>query len=308
MKEGVVIKSTGSQFIVKTSLNEVYACKIKGRFRIDGFKTTNPVAVGDEVDFVVNSEDDNNVITKIKPRKNYIIRKATNLSKLYHIVATNMDQAVLVITITHPETTTEFIDRFLVTAEAYSIPTIIVINKVDIYDQDAEMKMMELMDTYEDIGYQCLPISANTGFNVEKLKELLKDKTTLISGNSGVGKSTLINKVNPLLNLKVGEISKRHKTGKHTTTFAEMIELRDGGNLIDTPGIRGFGLIEVDKNELYHFFTEIFKISDNCKYHNCLHMNEPHCAVKKAYEEGEISESRYFNYLKILSEDEEKYR
>ncbi len=308
LKEGIVIKSTGSNYTVEDDQKDRYTCKIKGRFRIEGHKTTNPLAVGDNVFFEMGINKNTNLITEIKPRKNYIIRKSTNLSRQYHIIAANIDQAMLVVTLKLPETSAEFIDRYLITAEAYSIPSIILFNKTDIYTPVLLDKMKQLREIYEDIGYPCLELSATRDQNLRELIKHISGKITLLGGNSGVGKTTIINRLNPEINLKVGEISEYHKTGKHTTTFAEMIPHEHDGYLIDTPGIRGFGLIDFGKEELFHFFPEIFEFSRQCKFHNCLHVNEPGCAVKEAYFNGKISEQRYNNYLKILLDDDEKYR
>ena len=272
-----------------------------------GHKTTNPIAVGDHVDFEIN-KDNNNVITQIQRRKNYIIRRSSNLSKLYHIVAANIDHTLLIVTLQAPFTPAEFIDRYLITTEAYSIPVTLIFNKIDLYDENLVRQMNELISIYEKIGYPCIKTSAKTSENIEKLKDLVKDKITLISGISGVGKSTLINKIDHSINLKTGEISDYHQSGKHTTTFAEMLTLKNGGYIIDTPGIRGFGIIDFDKEELYHYFPEIFKFAEHCRYHNCVHDNEPGCAVKEALENGEISETRYRSYINILLDDDSKYR
>lgn len=307
MIEGIVIKSTGSRYLVRDNNNKLYSCTIKGKFRIDGHKTTNPVAVGDHVNFEIKQAE-NNVITCIQERRNYIIRKSSNLSKLYHIVAANIDQTLLIVTLQAPFTPPEFIDRYLITSEAYSIPAILVFNKIDLYDEALTRQMNELISIYKKIGYTCIKISAKTGENIEEMKTLVKDKITLISGNSGVGKSTLINIIDNTIQLKTGEISDYHQSGKHTTTFAEMFTLANGGYIIDTPGIRGFGIIDFDKEELYHYFPEIFKYADQCRYHNCIHDNEPGCAVKEAFLNGKISETRYRSYLNILLDEDSKYR
>ena len=273
-----------------------------------GIKTTNPVAVGDHVSFESSADDKEGIITSIKERKNYIIRKSSNLSKESQILAANIDQALLIATVAYPKTHTEFIDRFLITAEAYNIPALLVFNKLDLYDEEQRDILAEWMDIYENIGYRCLVTSVTKKIHKEELKKNLKDKISLIAGNSGVGKSSLVNMLDPALQLKTNEISDYHQAGKHTTTFAEMHPLSFGGYIIDTPGIKGFGLIDMDKEELYHFFPEIFKISGNCQFYNCSHVHEPKCAVKKAVEEGTISYSRYQNYLNILHDNEEKYR
>ena len=303
MKKGLVIKSTGSWYLVKFDDGTEENCRIRGRLRMNDIKSTNPVAVGDIVQ--VNDE---NVIVDIDERKNYIVRKSSNLSKQSHIIAANVDQAMLIATINYPVTTTVFIDRFLAAAEAYRIPVSIVLNKTDRYDDKHMQELEELRRIYEHIGYATYAISAKKDEDFIAIKNLLKDKITVIAGHSGVGKSTLINRLEPGINLKTAEISDYHKTGKHTTTFAEMHKLSFGGYIIDTPGIRGFGLYHIEKNELYHFFREIFEHSKNCKYHNCLHINEPGCAVKEAVEEGNIALSRYNSYLNIYFDDSGKYR
>jgi ribosome biogenesis GTPase len=307
--EGTVYKSTGSWYYVRDHEGKTWACKIKGNFRIKGIRTTNPVAVGDHVEFKPVPEGNNEaLINKLHERKNYIIRKATNLSKESHILAANIDQAIVMASLVNPKTFTLFIDRFLVTAEAYSIEAKIIFNKTDLYDDSTNQQLEELINRYENIGYGCLKISVQTGQNLDKTKEMLSQKRSLIAGNSGVGKSTLINRLVPDINLKTKDISQYHKTGKHTTTFAEMIELPFGGQIIDTPGIKGFGLVDFYKEEIYHFFPEIFDASLDCKFHNCLHQSEPGCNVKEQVKEGIISEERYNNYLRILQDNEEKYR
>ena len=307
--EGTVYKSTGSWYYVRDHEKNSWACKIKGTFRIKGIRTTNPVAVGDKVEFKTISESDNEgLITKLHPRENYIIRKATNLSKESHILAANIDQAVVMASLAYPETFTLFIDRFLVTAEAYEIPAKIIFNKTDLLDDSLRNRLKELISRYEHIGYGCLEISAKNNVNLDKTEDLLKNKRSLMAGNSGVGKSTLINKLVPEVNLKTTDISVYHKTGKHTTTFAEMIDLPFGGEIIDTPGIKGFGLVDFYKEEIYHFFPEIFNASLECKFHNCLHQSEPGCRVKELVKEGVINQERYNNYLRILQDNEEKYR
>lgn len=308
MKKGVVTKSTGSWYSVKTETGEVYECRMKGKFRIKGIKSTNPVAVGDYVSFELG-KDDANVITGIENRKNFLVRKSINLSKQSHILAANVDQALLIVTINYPTTSTVFIDRFLVSTKAYDIPVTIVFNKFDTYSDAEKEKLAELIEIYDSIGYKCIITSATEGINIKKVASVLKDKVTVLSGHSGVGKTTLINHIDPTLDLRTGEISEMHKQGKHTTTFAEMFFLRDGGSIIDTPGIRGYGLINMEKEELYHFFPEIFEESHNCKFHNCTHVHEPKCAVIEAVEDGRISESRYESYLSLMTEDEnDKYR
>ncbi len=308
MKKGVVIKSTGSWYTVEAESGKIFNCRIKGKFRIKGIKATNPVAVGDIVEFE-EAKDEGSVIANIFERKNYIVRRSTNLSKQFHILASNIDQAMLIVTVNFPVTSTIFIDRFLVSAEAYSIPVNIIFNKVDIFNKEDVDKLEELITIYKNIGYNCIKVSAKEGINIDKVKNILKNKVTVLSGHSGVGKSTLINKIEPALNLKTSEISDAHQTGKHTTTFAEMFKLSDGGSIVDTPGIRGYGLFEMEKEELSHFFPEIFKGSENCKFYNCTHVHEPGCAVVEGVKNGEISISRYESYLSLMLEDaDEKYR
>ena len=313
MKEGLVIKSTGSWYTVEDENGETFECKIKGKFRIQGIKNTNPIAVGDRVGFSLQqvSADKNEamigLITSISERKNYIIRRSINLSKQAHIIAANIDQAVLIVTINYPITTTTFIDRYLASAEAYRIPVLIVFNKTDRYDFDQKHKMEKLIELYESIGYNCLKTSAKTGAGLNDLKSALKDKTNVVNGHSGVGKSTLINLLQPGLNLKTMEISDSHQTGKHTTTYSELFKLNFGGYIIDTPGIKAFGVLEMEPWEISHYFVEIFKISENCQYNNCSHTHEPGCAVKVAVEKGEVATSRFISYLGLL-ENDEKYR
>lgn len=307
MKEGLVIKSTGSWYTVKTNDGEIHNCRIKGRFRMDGIRTTNPVAVGDVVDFEEDKES--KVIVKIHDRKNYIIRKSSNLSKHSQIIASNVDQAFLIVTVNYPLTTTTFIDRFLAAAEAYRIPVRLIFNKIDRYRHNDKDRLNELKMIYEKIGYKCFEISAKNGIHLDTIREALKGKINLLSGHSGVGKSTLINAIQPGLDLKTGEISEAHSQGKHTTTFSEMFELDFKGYIIDTPGIRGFGTIDMEKEEMSHFFPEIFETSENCQFNNCSHIHEPKCAVKAAVEIGEISITRYESYLGMVMEDEDnKYR
>ncbi len=308
MKKGIVFKSTGSRYIVKCSDGQFINCSIKGKFRMDNIKSTNPIAVGDKVTVSFQNDGDMGAITHIDERKNYIIRKASNLSKQTHIIASNIDQALLLVTVNYPITTTVFIDRFLASAEAYRIPVKIVFNKIDRYDEE-HLNLVENLDKiYSNIGYKTYKISAKTQDDLSIIIELLRDKVSVISGHSGVGKSTLINRIQPGLNLKVAEISDIHQSGKHTTTFAEMHELNFGGSIIDTPGIRGFGLIDIDKEELHHFFKEIFEASHQCQFGNCTHIHEPGCAVKNAVENNEIAISRYQSYVSIFQSKEEKYR
>jgi len=307
--EGTVIKSTGSWYYVRDEQRSTWACKIKGTFRIKGIRTTNPVAVGDVVDFnKVPEGEREGLITRLHPRRNYIIRRATNLSRESHIIASNIDQAVIMATLAYPQTYTLFIDRFLVTAEAYRIPAKILFNKIDLYDEKLNQQLEHLTDLYEHAGYTCLKLSLTPGKNLEAVKDLLKDQTSVIAGNSGVGKSTLINRLNPEAELRTAEISDYHKAGKHCTTFAEMVDLPFGGHIIDTPGIKGFGLIDFYKEEIYHYFPEIFKASQECKFHNCTHTHEPGCNVKESVKNGTISETRYNNYIRILEDNEEKFR
>lgn len=306
--KGLVIRNTGSWYQVRTDDGRLIDCKIKGNFRLKGIRSTNPVAVGDHVAIDINREG-TAFITHIDDRRNYVIRKASNLSKQSHILAANLDQALLIVTVNYPETSTVFIDRFLATAEAYRIPVRIIINKIDRYDE-ADLRYTDaLIHLYEGIGYPCLKVSAKTGEGIEEVRALLKDKVSLLSGNSGVGKSTLINAILPGLNLKTGDISDAHGTGMHTTTFSEMFELPQGGWIIDTPGVKGFGTIDFKEEEVAHYFPEIFRISAGCRFNNCTHRHEPGCAVKEALEQHHISESRYHSYLSILEDaDEGKYR
>lgn len=304
--KGTVVKSTGSWYQVLAENNQVYQCRLKGNFRLKDQKNTNPITVGDHVKIEVEANTNIAVITSLEERKNYIIRKATNLSKQTHIIASNIDQAILVVTLAYPRTSTGFIDRFLVTAEAYGIPVIIVFNKADIYEGAGIEMVQELAAVYKNAGYKTLVTSAikNTGIN--DLRVLMKDKVSLISGHSGVGKSTLINALEPSLNLKVSEISETHEKGMHTTTFAEMFPLSFGGFIIDTPGIKEFGMVDIKPEELGHFFPEIRELMHRCKYNNCLHQNEPGCAVRNAVKENLLDEERYINYLNILNSEELK--
>ena len=305
---GLVYKSTGSWYTVKEENSGVfYQCRIKGKMRLKGIKNTNPVAVGDYVAFQ-QEEGLQGVITAVEERQNYIIRKSVNLSKQTHIIAANIDLAFLVITLNNPPTSTTFIDRFLVTAEAYSIKTVLLFNKIDTYTPDELAEVKYLAQLYRKVGYECIGISATTGKNIEKVKETMRGKTCVVSGHSGAGKSTLINAIAPQLALKTGEISLQHQQGQHTTTFAEMFDLPFGAHIIDTPGIKGFGMVEIDKHELTDYFPEFFALKEDCKFNNCLHTDEPHCAVKEALENDEIAWSRYKSYLQILEGDEESYR
>ena len=310
MHKVLVIKSTGSWFDVKNSAGEIIACKIKGSFRIKGIKSTNPIAVGDFVDYIIESSDREKKIgwiTSVAERKNYIIRRSTNLSKQSHIIASNIDQAILIVTISYPVTTTIFIDRYLASAVAYRIPVLLVFNKTDCYNKDETAIMNTLIDIYSTIGYKCIKTSAKLKEGIDLFITELKGKTNVINGHSGVGKSTLINIIQPGLNLKTAQISNMHKTGKHTTAFSEMYELTFGGYIIDTPGIKGFGMLDMETWEISHYFIEIFKISKRCRYNNCSHTHEPECAVKEAVEDGIIAKSRYISYIGML-EDDEKYR
>lgn len=309
--EGRVIKNTGSSYEVKTEAGEVYPCRIKGNFRIKGIRTTNPVAVGDLVK-IIHASDDAYYIKEILPRKNYIIRRASNLSKESHILAANIDKAILVASIFNPETPTTFIDRFLSTSEAYSIPALIIFNKSDLWTPEIKEYALELKKMYEEIGYPVLFTSATTGEGIKELHRLVENKISLLAGNSGVGKSSLINALVPGLNLRTGDVSDSHHTGTHTTTFSEMISLPEGGELIDIPGVKGFGMIEYQPAEVGHYFPEIFKKSSQCRYGDCRHLGEPGCAVEEAVERGEISPSRFASYLSIMEEvqnkGDDKYR
>ena len=306
--KGLVIKNTGSWYTVRTDDGRDVESKVKGNFRLKELRSTNPVSVGDRVDIDINNEG-TAFITKIEDRKNYIIRRASNLSKQSHIIAANLDQAMLIVTVNYPVTTTVFIDRFLATAEAYRVPVKLVFNKIDRYKGEDKEYLDALINLYTTIGYPCSTLCAKTEEGLDALRDDLKDKITLLSGHSGVGKSTIINKLVPGVNLRTGDISEYHNKGMHTTTFSEMIPLPDGGYLIDTPGIKGFGTIEMETAEISHYFPEIFKFSEDCRFSNCSHRHEPGCAVLQALEEHYISESRYKSYLSILEDKEEsKYR
>ena len=306
--KGLVIKNTGSWYTVRTDDGRDVESKVKGNFRLKELRSTNPVSVGDRVDIDINNEG-TAFITRIEDRKNYIIRRASNLSKQSHIIAANLDQAMLIVTVNYPITTTVFIDRFLATAEAYSVPVKLVFNKIDRYKGEDKEYLDALINLYTTIGYPCSTLCAKTEEGLDALKAELKDKITLLSGHSGVGKSTIINKLVPGVNLRTGDISEYHNKGMHTTTFSEMIPLPEGGYLIDTPGIKGFGTIEMETAEISHYFPEIFKFSEDCRFNNCSHRHEPGCAVLQALEDHYISESRYKSYLSILEDKEEsKYR
>jgi len=306
--KGLVTKTTGSWYTVACENGQTIPCKIKGNFRLQMSKTTNPVVVGDRVTLELTPDGKTGLITSIEERKNYIIRKPSNLSRQYHILAANIDQALLVVTVAFPQTPFEFIDRFLVTAEAYRIPAFLVFNKKDLFTGPLRELLDEATEIYQKAGYGYFLTSVTKKDGIEPVAELLKNKITLISGLSGTGKSSLINAIEPGLHLKTGDISHYHLQGKHITTFYEMFPLSSGGYVIDSPGLRGFGLVDMKKEEIFHFFPEIFKIAANCQYYNCLHLNEPGCAVQKAVEEGTIPFSRYRSYINIVTEEDTKYR
>lgn len=307
---GTVYKSTGSWYTIKNDNGDFVECRIKGKFRIKGIKSTNPIAVGDVVDYELDESSDitTGIITNIHDRKNYIVRKSVNLSHQMHIIASNVDYVFLLITINNPPTTTSFIDRFLVTAEAYGIETILVFNKIDTFDDAMLDEQLYLQYVYEQIGYKCLRVSSTEAKGVEKLQEIMQGKVSMFSGHSGVGKSTLVNALEPSLQLKTKHISEQSKQGQHTTTFAEMYDLSFGAQIIDTPGIKGFGVVDMEKEEISDYFPEFFKLKEKCKFNNCLHKEEPKCAVKEALDKDEIAWSRYNSYLKILEGDDETYR
>ena len=307
---GLVYKSTGSWYSVKSEQGDFIDCRMKGKFRLKGIRSTNPIAVGDIVDYELEESSDKTTgtINKIHERKNYIVRKSVNLSKQMHIIAANIDQVFLLVTINNPPTTTSFIDRFLVTAEAYHIETILVFNKIDTYDEAMLDEQLFLQHVYQEIGYRCLRISSTEGKGIDQLKEIMLGKVSMFAGHSGVGKSTLVNTLEPGLDLKTKTISEQSQQGQHTTTFAEMYDLSFDAKIIDTPGIKGFGIIDMEKEEISGFFPEFFKLKDQCKFNNCLHKEEPNCAVKEALENDQIAWSRYKSYLQILEGDEEHYR
>ncbi|MBO6058010.1 MAG: ribosome small subunit-dependent GTPase A [Bacteroidales bacterium] len=302
MPIGRVIKSTGSWYDVRDDAGMVVSCRLRGKIRLDGLRTTNPVAVGDLVNFEKERDKDTCVIDKILPRTNVIVRKSVNLSKESHIIAANVDQAILVATIAQPRTSTGFIDRFTVTAEAYHIPTIIVFNKCDIYNEEQNAVAEELMKVYNSIGYQSFMVSAKTGYNCDRLENIMKDKISMFSGHSGVGKSALVNRMDPNLDIRVGEISEVHEKGKHTTTFAQMYELCFGGYIIDTPGIKEFALFDMEKETLAQRFPEMRALMHDCHFNNCTHLHEPHCAIKDAVEQGVIADWRYENYCNMMDD------
>lgn len=305
--KGIVYKSTGSWYQVKNDQGENYNCKLKGKIRLQGLKSTNPIAVGDRVDFEVTKDGDETVgiIKDFEDRKNYIIRKSVNLSKQTHIIAANVDLAFLVVTYNNPETTTTFIDRFLTSSEAYRVETVLLFNKLDALDKIGFGELKYLAEIYREIGYDCVGISAKTGENLDQVKEMMKGKTSVFAGHSGVGKSSIINALDPAIDIKTKVISEQHAQGQHTTTFAEMHETYFGARIIDTPGIRGFGMIHMEKEELGDYFREFFALKSDCKFHNCLHDKEPQCAIKTALDQDIIAYSRYKSYLQILEELED---
>ena len=305
MQEGKILKSTGKWYIVELEDGTLVDCRIRGKIRLDGLRTTNPIAAGDQVELTDDrDEEGKGVITSVKERKNYIARKSTNLSKQSQILAANIDKAYLMVTLKSPVTHLAFIDRFLVSAESFRVPVTILFNKVDTYNEDELFYLDALMDLYENIGYPCHKISAENALNIDFIRDEITGNQVMISGHSGVGKTTLINQLDSNLELRTGEISEYHQQGQHTTTFAEMHKLQTGGYIIDTPGIRAFGIVDLDKEVMSHYFPEMRALLGTCKYHNCQHLNEPHCNIKKAIEEGNISESRYQTYLQLMSEDE----
>lgn len=307
---GLVYKSTGSWYSVKTPSNDQFDCRIKGKFRLDGIKSTNPIAVGDYVDFELEKNSDvvTGVINNICERKNYVLRKSVNLSKQTHILASNIDIVFLIITISSPVTSTNFIDRFLLTSNAYSINTVLLFNKIDLLDEAEKKVLKKLIEIYTNIGYECFEISAKNQYNTDKVKFLMKDNISMFGGHSGVGKSTLINSLQPNLNLRTNNISVQHSQGQHTTTNAELFDLDFGAKIIDTPGIRGFGIVDFNKGDIKNYFPEFYKLINQCKFNDCMHVNEPKCIVKQYVEDGKIAISRYENYLQILEDDKSSYR
>ena len=302
---GIVYKSTGSWYWVKTSNNAVYKCKIKGKFRIKGIKSTNPIAVGDQVEIQLETlgDEEIGVIKKIMDRENYIVRKSVNLSKQTHIIAANVDLVFLLVTINNPTTFPVFIDRFLVSTRAYRIETVLLFNKIDLYNLEELMEMRSLKEVYEKIGYDCHEVVATDGDTLDAIQKIMAQKVSMFSGHSGVGKSTLLNTLSPGLDLKTANVSAQHEQGQHTTTFAEMFDLEGGAKIIDTPGIKGFGVVDIEKEELSGYFIEFSVLKEQCKFNNCMHINEPQCAVKSALEKGEIAQSRYKSYLQLLEDD-----
>lgn len=305
MLEGIVYRSTGSWYWVKSNTGEFYDCRIKGKFRLKGIKHTNPIAVGDHVRFSLLTEGEvtNGVIEEILPRENYIVRRSVNLSKQTHIIASNIDQALLLITLNNPPTFFAFIDRFLVTAQAYQIPVILIFNKMDTYDEAEQAEVQWMKSIYEALDYPCYEISCFNAEDVAKVNGFMRGRVSMFSGHSGVGKSTLLNALSPNLNLRTAAISAQHQQGQHTTTFAEMFDLSEDISIIDTPGIKGFGVVDMQAEELGNYFPEFYALKSECKFNNCLHVDEPHCAVKNAVEEEEIAPSRYDSYLQLLEED-----
>ena len=305
---GRIVKSTGSWSSVRTDDGKVIPCKVKGSFRLKGIRSTNPVSVGDWVEFKM-IDDVNGIIHKLEKRNNYIIRRSINLSKRGHILASNIDQILIFVTLRDPETTKGFIDRITISAEAYHITPVLIFNKADLLDESDSHNLIEWLCVYSKLGYQCIQTSVTENVNLEEVIQVMKGKTSMLAGHSGTGKSSLINAISPTLNLKIDDISKTHRQGKHTTTFAELYHLDFDAQIIDTPGIRGFGIIDIDQKELSHYFLEMRKLLSKCKFNNCQHLNEPDCAIKKAVGKGEIAESRFKSYMSIYSEDEnENYR
>ncbi len=303
--KGTVIKTTGKRYQVKLENGELIESRLKGKFRIAGIKSTNPVVVGDVVR--IEQSDENYMIIKLFDRRNYIVRKSVNLSKQTHIIASNIDQAILIVTLTHPITTTTFIDRFLLSANAFGVEVLILFNKTDLYSEEDNINLKNITEIYEKIGYRTISISVLKD-DLSEVKNAMKGRINLISGHSGAGKSTLINQLQPELNIQTKEVSDSFNQGQHTTTFSELHELDFGSSIIDTPGIRGFGLVEIEKNEIGNYLPEFFKLKEECKFHNCIHLNEPNCAVKEAVVKDEIAESRYLSYLSMLEEEDENYR